>query len=149
MLPWGVCYLFENLAARLGLILLAEHFSGAEAMPGAKAFHSMVEQLIQRVFPSKVHLGETVELVDRAVRALWAARGGLGLDALGQSFLLLGPGDEVPGKEGEQGVEPHQQVDGQENHRLEVEFHTHPGVRLSGSVGEREECGGGGGDCGA
>lgn len=101
-------YLFKYFTAGLNLILFLQYIPGAETMCFSKALHSMFKQFIQGVFAWEALPGQRIKVVHRAVRPLRFACSGTGLHPLGQSFPLPGTSDEVPGQEGEDGVQPYQ-----------------------------------------
>lgn len=116
-------YLFEDLAPRLGFILLTQDRSCSQAAQLTKVLHCIIEQLVQCVSSRKVHQGQRVKMVHGAIGSFYLSFGGFGFESLGLGFSLLGSRDEVPGQEAEHRVHPHQYVHWEQEDTAEVHFH--------------------------
>ena len=74
----------------------------------------MLKQLGQGVLAGQVLSGQGVEAVHGAVRPLPLPRGGAGLGPRGPGLLRPSVGHVVPWEEGDEGIQPHQEMNGEQ-----------------------------------
>lgn len=130
-------YLLEQLSVALPLILLTDHLPGPQTVSVWEARGRVLKNLVQRVQSGMQRRHQPLGGLDRSVGSLWVPQRRDGLRPLGPLRLWaleapLGRGDpaeDVGGQEGDEGVDPHHEVEEEQQHGVQVLLQLHCGWR--------------------
>lgn len=102
----NVSYLLEDFAVGLQLILLTEHFPGAQTVSLWITPGSVFKHLIQRVHPGVQPSHQLLLAVDGPVRPCWVSANWACLNPASPLQVGASSREEVPGYEGDDRVDP-------------------------------------------
>lgn len=99
-------HLLEDLPVRLELILLTEHLPGAQTVSLWKPPGGMFKHFVQGVHPRMQPCYQLSLAVDGPVRPCWVSAYRARLDPASLFQIGASSGEEIPGYEGDDGVDP-------------------------------------------
>ncbi len=128
-------YLLEHLSVALSLVLLTDHLPRPQTVSVWEPHGGVLEHFIQGVHSRVQRRHQPLGGAHRSVGSLGTSHRRAGLRSLGS--LLLGaveapvgtgdPAEDVGGQEGDEGVDPHHEVEEEQQHGVQVLLQLHLG----------------------